>query len=312
MNGRTGANDPAFGQHLIDHGHHPANNMLPKPLNWDEIMGIMEQPGSVTQPDSYDAQYEAFYQAVLEVGHSREKRDIMKRIFPLIAGDSRICSSRNHSFSDLTDLTDGSIVKPIIEIYDGVEHDKLDGEIVKELRYFIKPLPAQKAPLVPNFFGVFKGAGALPEQIARYFGAIGARGIQKLRSFAMEDPEIVYDDKAYTITAIYENSTLRIYAHHPIQPPVRGGSEKYRMTLVKAIFIGDSQDELRHGVTAFRNAREWAMGKRDEFVEAANARRQTMARTQTNATAATQTTASAQNITTASAPDSLISRCISS
>lgn len=105
----------------------------------------------------------------------------------------------------------------------------------------------------------------------------------------------------YTITATYHVGNLTIYAHHPIQPLVRGGSEKYQRTLVKTIPIAESPDAFQRGVTAFRNAREWAMGKRDEFVDAANARRQTTARMQTNVTARTQTNVPAGTQTTASA-----------
>lgn len=310
MDGRSGAADPAFGIHLNDHGFH-SDDHIAKPLNWIEILGIMEQPRPVTLPDSYNAQYQAFRQAVSEVGSLADKYDIMKKVFPHIAGPliagSRFCSSRHQSLLNLADLTDGNIVRPRVEIYDGAEHNKLDREILTELRSFIKPLAAKIAPVVPNFFGVFKSsklAGLVPEQVARYFGAIGARGVQKLRSFAMEDSETVYDGNAYTITATYHVGILAIYAHHPIQPLVRGDSEKYQMTLIQKITIDDSPEAFQRGVTVFRNAREWAMGKRDEFVDAANARRQTTAGTQTNVPSGTQTTASAQNTTTTSAPDS--------
>ena len=153
----------------------------------------MEQPRPVTLPDSYNAQYQAFYQAVSEVGNRADKYDIMKKVFPHIAG-SRFCSSRNQYFLNLADLTDGNIVRARVEIYDGAEHNKLDREILTDLRSFIKPLPAKIIPVVPNFFGVFKGSASgaiVPEQVARYFGAIGARGVQKLRSFAMEDSETI-------------------------------------------------------------------------------------------------------------------------
>ena len=172
----------------------------------------MEQPRPVTLPDSYNAQYQAFLQAVSEVGSLADKYDIMKKVFPHIAG-SRFCSSRHQSFLNLAELTDGNIVRPRVEIYDGVEHNKLDRKILTELRSFIKPLAAKIAPVVPNFFGVFKSsklAGLVPEQVARYFGAIGARGVQKLRSFSMEDSETVYDGNAYTITATYHVGILAI------------------------------------------------------------------------------------------------------
>lgn len=58
-----------------------------------------------------------------------------------------------------------------------------------------------------------------------------------------------------------------------------GGSEEYHMTLVEGFDISGSPNSFRRGVAAFRNAREWVMKKRNEFIAAANARMQNMAPT---------------------------------
>lgn len=107
----------------------------------------------------------------------------------------------------------------------------------------------------------------------------GLFSIHKLRSLAVQGPKIVYDNNAYTITAIYHDGILRLYAHRPIQPMVPGGSEEYYMTLVEGFDISGSPNSFRRGVTAFRNARKWVMKKRNEFIAAANARMQNMAPT---------------------------------
>lgn len=49
------------------------------------------------------------------------------------------------------------------------------------------------------------------EQQARYAGAIGARAIYKLRSFSVENPEIIYDSKTYTIV-VYHLGVIRLYS----------------------------------------------------------------------------------------------------
>lgn len=154
-----------------------------------------------------------------------------------------------------------------------------------ELHPFIKPLAGKETPVVPNFFGVFMSSESRPheaEQQARYAGAIGARALHKLRSFAIEDPEILYNNEAYTITAICDAQAgiIKLYAHRPIKPLVHGGSMEYRMTLARSSCMDESPDTFRQGVTAFRNAREWAMKKGNECIAAANAKAHNTATTQ--------------------------------
>lgn len=40
----TGTYDAMFGQHLIDHGVYPNDVYDTQPQNWEEILGMMEQP----------------------------------------------------------------------------------------------------------------------------------------------------------------------------------------------------------------------------------------------------------------------------
>ena len=104
----------------------------------------MEQPRPVTLPDFCNAQYQAFRQAVSEVGSLAHH----EKSFPPHSRPA-------HCRLQVLLLPEPNIVRARVEIYDGAEHNKLDREILTELRSFIKPLAAKIAPVVPNFFGVF-------------------------------------------------------------------------------------------------------------------------------------------------------------
>lgn len=108
--------DAIFGQHFIDYEVYSEGEVT-WPQNWDELLGMMEQPRLVViPPGSYDAQYKAFRKAKKEALNEHEA---MRRIFPLIVGNFTIYSSEGHDLGDLEDPTDSSIVKVTPEIYDG-------------------------------------------------------------------------------------------------------------------------------------------------------------------------------------------------
>lgn len=242
-----GSSDPNFGQHLEDHRVYPNNGFITKSANWSEISGMMEQSRPVPiLSESYDTQYGVLNQVTIKV---QTKKDVIREIFPLIAGSSKFYSSRNHTFGNLANLTDNNIVKLQPDIYDGADASNLDPQILKELHSFLQPRVEKKCPIVPNFFGMFKGPKTetfVSEQQAQYAGAIGARAIHMLRSFAVEDPEMIYNNNAYTITAVYQarDRNLRLYAHRPIKPPVPGGSMEYRMTLIGSFAMNLSLDNF--------------------------------------------------------------------
>lgn len=81
---RLGMSDAIFGRHLVDNGVYPNDGYLTKPQNWDEILGIMEQPRPVFIPsESYDAKYLAFCSGVTEVLTGvQNKRDVMRQFSP--------------------------------------------------------------------------------------------------------------------------------------------------------------------------------------------------------------------------------------
>lgn len=82
----------------------------------------------------------------------------------------------------------------------------------------------------------------------------------------------MYENNAYTITVIYRDGSLELFAQRPIQPTAPCVSTKYRMTLIRSLTIGDNPDSFRQRDTPFRNVQALAIKKRDEFKPIANVR----------------------------------------
>jgi hypothetical protein len=85
--------------------------------------------------------------------------------------------------------------------------------------------------MAPNFFLEVKGPDgslAVAGRQACYDGAIGARGMQSLRSFSQKTP--IYDDNSYTITSTYHDGQLKMYAVHVTAPAGPGKPLEYQMT----------------------------------------------------------------------------------
>ena len=111
-----------FEQHLIDHGIYK-NNRAPKPSNWAEINERLAQPRPSLSPSQFtEAAFEAFQQTNEDV---LTENKVMSKAFPIIAGTADIPSQENLRFTNLQDLTDGSITKAQPDFYDGARPEDL-------------------------------------------------------------------------------------------------------------------------------------------------------------------------------------------
>jgi hypothetical protein len=73
--------------------------------------------------------------------------------------------------------------------------------------------------MAPNFYFEAKGPNGSAVVVRRqacYDDAIGARGMQSLQSYRQN--ELVYDNRAYTITSTYHDRQLKMYTTY-ITPP---------------------------------------------------------------------------------------------
>lgn len=141
--------DPAFEQHLNDHGIYK-NNRGQKPSNWAEINKRLAQSRSSLSPSLFiEVAFEAFQQtnkdALIEA-------TIISKTFPIIAGTPNILSQKNFLFGNLKHLIDDFIIKIKLDFYDKSCFAKLDKQIWKKLDSYIVLSTNIVALCVPNFY----------------------------------------------------------------------------------------------------------------------------------------------------------------
>ena len=271
---KTGPFNFDFDSHLTDH-HIYSRNLTQKPnlLEIREALAV-PLPGDLHSQFTEDA-FEAFSASVLD---ARSGGDVLANITPTLLGQNvaNYDTARNLIFGNIKPLTDGSLVAPKPDLYDGVNPTTLDKAIREELADVIVPSKSGGNPVVPNFFFEIAGPKSRPmvaELRARYHGAIGARAMNALQSYGKQTP--VYDGKAYSFSSVYHRGILEIYAHHLTAPITARKQPVYHMTRVD-IFVLLKHRDFHEAVTALRNCRDLAKKWRNKFIQAANTRRSPM------------------------------------
>ncbi len=268
-----------FEQHLIDHKIYPSHydfpddRVAPKPANWKEILDRLKEPRSSLSPSRFSDR--AFDDFVRTNSRARTEAMVMRKPFPIISGDADITSAGDLPFGNLEPLTDGTLVDPKPDFYDGANPAHIDRRIRTELGSYIIPSTQQQRPALPNFFTEGKGPGGnldVAKRQACYDGAVGARGVHELRSFGAKDSETLYDNNSYTITSTFHNGTLQLYTMHPAKSKGSESSPEYHMSHLRSFAMIDTAETFRAGAGALRNARDWAKDRRDELIAAANGR----------------------------------------
>jgi len=275
----TGPYDRAFQQHLIDGGVYPDEYEYPdgrvpaKPDNWENINRRLSQPRPSLSPSQFsDGEFRRFKRAD---AHAFKEKQVTESVIPVIEGKNKDakCISGGIPFTNLDHLTDETLAPGNPDRYYGARPEQLDRRVRAHLGGHIIPSTQHDLPILPNYFLEIKGpdgSAAVAKRQASYDGALGARGIQSLKSYGQDEP--LYDNHANTITAIYHNGQLQMYTSHPSQPTSRGGRPEYYTTQLRSFAMTDTAETFRHGATAYRNARDWAKEQRDEVIKRANNR----------------------------------------
>ena len=197
---------------------------------------------------------------------------VMSKALPIIAGTADIPSQENLRFTNLQDLTDGSITQAQPDFYDGARPEDLNKQIREELGPYIVPSTNTAAPCLPNFFTEGEdpdGSAPVCKLQATYDGVLGARGIHELRSYV--DPETAYDNNAYTITSTYHPSgLLTMYTSHPVESTNPKHQTEYRTTKLNSYAMTGNPEGFRQGAAAWRNGRDLTRDGRKELIDAAN------------------------------------------
>jgi len=275
----TGPYDRAFQQHLIDGGVYPDEYEYPdgrvpaKPDNWENINRRLSQPRPSLSPSQFsDGEFRRFKRAD---AHAFKEKQVTESVIPVIEGKNKDakCISGGIPFTNLDHLTDETLAPGNPDRYYGARPEQLDRRIRADLSGHIIPSTQHDLPILPNYFLEAKGPDgslAVAGRQASYDGALGARGMQSLKSYGQDEP--FYDNHACTITSIYHGGTLKMYTSHPSQPTSRGGRPEYYMTQLNTWGMTGNRETFRQGATAYRNARDWAKEQRDKVIKRANDR----------------------------------------
>ncbi|EER41077.1 conserved hypothetical protein [Histoplasma capsulatum H143] len=266
-----------FQQHLADHGIYSHNFEYPngrrpaKPNNWKELNEVLAQP----RPSLSNFSEEEFEKFILADARASKEKLVILSVIPLIEGNDGGLnfSGGGYPFGKLAPLTDGMLGHAKPDRFYGASPTQLNPKIRKELSSYVVPSTQGDLPILPNFFLEVKGPDGSPAVANRqacYYGALGARGTHFLQSYQQDKP--VYDNNAYTITSTYLGGHLKLYSTHLVQSPDLDCPPEYIMTQLKGWSITSDLETFVRGVSAYRNARDWAKEKRDEFIRLANER----------------------------------------
>ena len=173
-------------------------------------------------------------------------------------------------------FADAATTKPQPDFYDGL---KMTADNKQLRRYLYKYIvPALDGPFLPNFIFEFKSSDGSPRKVsaqALYHGSLGARGIHYARSFSVDDH---YDNKAYTFSCTYMDGILRFYAHYLRRPENPNEALHWYMVPLRSYLLDDSLEQLRDGISAFRNLRDLAYEMRRDIAASANQKLEALAR----------------------------------
>lgn len=198
----------------------------------------------------------------------------MSQVFLIITGNTNIPSGYNQVFNNLKPLADHiSNAQP--DYYNGSRPSEIRPKVRNDLERYIVPSSQRHRPALPNFFTEAKGpdgkASEAKRQITQDLG-VGARGMLKMQSYGLDEP--VFDGKAHTFGSTYHNgtATLQLYTMHPTDPAQVDAKPEYHTTQVTAFALTANPDTCRQGIGAYRNLRDLAKERRDEFIARANER----------------------------------------
>ncbi|WEW61538.1 hypothetical protein PRK78_007028 [Emydomyces testavorans] len=298
----TGSYSLGFEQHLIDHGVYPDGYEYPDgtvpelPKNWDDIDGMLSHPRASLSPSKFGVK--EFQQFKRANAYATSEKKLTKIIETLEGGSDDKTVGGDYPFGNFEPLTDDTIPNAKPDHFHGSRPEELNRQIREELNGTIIPSAATSRPMLPNFFLEIKTpdqSSAVAKRQACYDGALGARAMQSLQSYGGDS---IHDNNAYTIASIYQDGTLKLYTSHPTKSSAPERRTEYFMTQINTWGMTGNIESFRQGATAYRNARDWAKGKRSQFIEAANRR---LAETDTSQSVTATTSAAALNNSEASA-----------
>ena len=299
--GRSSAYDRNFEQKLIDNNIYPEEYELPDgsfpplPDNAEYILDQMRQPRLSLSPSKFGD--EVFRQFKRANAQARDEDEVIINVLPTILGDSDRAhrSAPNKPLTNLAPIAPNQFKDIQPDRYYGAPPEQIDYRIRRDLNHQIVPSTDTRNPNAANFFLEAKGpngSAAVKTRQACYDGALGARGMHALQNYGQAEP--TYDNNAHTYSATYHDGTVKLYAHHLIEPPQPGEPPNYYMNQMWHMALTHSPQVCREGIGAFRNARDLAAEERNMLIDQANA----IAQSQSTDAMSFSTSSSQRTVTT--------------
>jgi hypothetical protein len=196
----------------------------------------------------------------------------MSQVFPIIIGKTNIPSGYNQVFNNLKPLGDHiSNAQP--DYYNGSRPVEIRAKVRDDLEEYIIPSSQRHRHALPNLFTKAKGPDGKASEAKRQITqdlAVGARGMLMMQSYELDEP--TFDDKAHTFGSTYHSGCLQLYAMHPTKPGEADGMPEYHTTKINGYDLTGNLNTHRQGIAAYRNLRDLAKEKRDDFITCANKR----------------------------------------
>lgn len=264
--------DAAFEQDLIDNGIYPPGYNHVEPGNLEEIIDKLGQPRASLSPSKFSR--DEFVHFTRKDDEATTEAEVMSQVFPMITSQADIPSGYNQVFNNLEPLGD-HISNPQPDYFNGSRTAEIRRKVRDNLEQYIIPSSQRHGPALPNFFTEAKGpdgkASVAKRQITQDL-ATGARGMLRMQSYELDEP--VFDNNAHTFGSTYHSGTgaLQLYAMHPTEPGHVDGKPEYHTTKINGYALTGNLHTHRQGIAAFRNLRDLAKERRDEFIARANER----------------------------------------
>ncbi|KAL4791256.1 hypothetical protein BDV19DRAFT_381677 [Aspergillus venezuelensis] len=266
--GSTTVYDRNSEDHITDHGIYLPSHKYPdgtspsEPNNLAEIQRRIRaaRPSLDISQESMGKEYKQFMELNM---NAADKQLVIKNILPVLEGKQTLNSQTggSHLFNNLAHLTDGTLSNAKPDFYHGARPQQLEPAIQKQLNDQVVPSTQSSRPIAPNFFFEIKGhAGSIPvvKRQACYNGALGTRGLHN---------QISSGNNAYTIRSTFQGGNLGLWAHHPTRSTNPDRQSDFVMTPIGKWSLDGSPESYRQGLAAYRNARDYAEGLKDDIIQ---------------------------------------------
>lgn len=253
--------DPQAMRVLIDNGiYDPCRSLAP--ANLPEIQARMARPRASLSPSRYDADthFEQHRSAHYRARNEAEITAAFSSKFP--SQNSTFATGRNTSFSAMADLTTPPLPKPKPDVFSGVDFQRIPQSLRNDIGPYIMSTLGTDPALV-NSFEEYKGPDGKESNLLNqviHNGAAGARAIQKTRSYRRDCPP---DGNARTFVTTYQAGTVRFYTSHALPPTSSSPGTTYHTFLAGGEHTLGSAENLRRGITAYRNLQDLAGEERE-------------------------------------------------